>query len=77
MKNTVKLILIVSILSSVALAGEIGTGTRLCGEMGTGTRCSVSVTNEKEPISIKDEKGEVSTNIVYEWINNILEEIFN
>lgn len=77
-KNTVKFLLVVSLLSSMALAedGDMGNGTRLCGDMGNGT-CHVSPVNEKEPIVIKDESKEDSTNIITEWVNDILVEFFN
>jgi hypothetical protein len=78
-KNTVKLLLVISLLSSIALAddGDMGNGTRLCGDLGNGT-CHVSPVNEKDPIIIKnDENNRNSTNIITEWFNDILVEFLN
>ncbi|MCU0237871.1 MAG: hypothetical protein MUC29_00385 [Pyrinomonadaceae bacterium] len=78
MKKTTKLVLVISLLSSIALAeGDLGTGTRTCGDLGTGTKCSVTPVIDEKPIIINDEKKEDSKNIIFEWFDDFLEELFN
>lgn len=76
-KSTIKLLLLVSLLSSVALAdGDLGNGTKLCGDLGNGT-CRTYNTDEKDPIDIKDESNESSKNTIIEWISDFLVENFS
>jgi hypothetical protein len=77
MKKTTKLVLVISLLGSIALAGDMTSGNRLCGDMTSGTKCSVSPIIDEKPIDINDEKKEDSKNIIFEWFDDFLEELFN